>query len=167
MAHTHHTARKSTGRWPVGQLAPPNVPRPLESQPDAPTHASQEEEPFVIELVVPESPMARGSPTGEQQQLEDHDVEDKTEGEYPPLSDTEVEKMYRDADKVESFGAEAPVPTGRLRALLEHLGITTAQVQDQQSSASRAGGVQGHHRNLPWVQGPLQTQGTNFQSVSP
>jgi hypothetical protein len=27
---------------------------------------------------------------------------------------------------VESFGAEAPVPTGRLWALLEHLGITTA-----------------------------------------
>jgi hypothetical protein len=27
---------------------------------------------------------------------------------------------------VESFGVEAPVPTGRLRALLEHLGITTA-----------------------------------------
>jgi hypothetical protein len=34
--------------------------------------------------------------------------------------------MYRDADEVESFGVEAPVPAGRLRALLEHLGITTA-----------------------------------------
>jgi hypothetical protein len=34
--------------------------------------------------------------------------------------------MYRDADEVESFGIEAPVFTGRLRALLEHLGITTA-----------------------------------------
>jgi hypothetical protein len=33
--------------------------------------------------------------------------------------------MYRDADEVESFGIEAPVLTGRLRALLEHLGITT------------------------------------------
>jgi hypothetical protein len=33
--------------------------------------------------------------------------------------------MYRDADEVESFGAEALVPTSRLRALLEHLGITT------------------------------------------
>jgi hypothetical protein len=30
------------------------------------------------------------------------------------------------ADEVESFGAEAPVLAGRLRALLEHLGITTA-----------------------------------------
>jgi hypothetical protein len=34
--------------------------------------------------------------------------------------------MYRDVDEVESFGAEAPVPTDRLQGLLEHLGITTA-----------------------------------------
>jgi hypothetical protein len=34
--------------------------------------------------------------------------------------------MYRDVDEVESFGIEAPVLAGRLRALLEHLGITTA-----------------------------------------
>jgi hypothetical protein len=34
--------------------------------------------------------------------------------------------MYRDADEVESFGAESPILTGKLRALLEHLGITTA-----------------------------------------
>jgi hypothetical protein len=34
--------------------------------------------------------------------------------------------MYRDAGEVESFRAESPVLPGRLRALLEHLGITTA-----------------------------------------
>jgi hypothetical protein len=34
--------------------------------------------------------------------------------------------MYRDSDEVESFGAESPILAGRLRALLEHLGITTA-----------------------------------------
>jgi hypothetical protein len=33
--------------------------------------------------------------------------------------------MYRDADEVESFGAESLAITARLRALLEHLGITT------------------------------------------
>jgi hypothetical protein len=38
--------------------------------------------------------MALGSSPEEQQQLEDHDVEDKTEGEYPPPSNTKVEKMY-------------------------------------------------------------------------
>jgi hypothetical protein len=34
--------------------------------------------------------------------------------------------MYQDADEVESLGAESPILAGRLRALLEHLGITTA-----------------------------------------
>jgi hypothetical protein len=34
--------------------------------------------------------------------------------------------LYRDADERESFGAEVPIPTGRLRALLGHLGITSA-----------------------------------------
>jgi hypothetical protein len=34
--------------------------------------------------------------------------------------------MYRDADEVESFGAESSILAGRLRALLEHLGIATA-----------------------------------------
>jgi hypothetical protein len=76
--------------------------------------------------VVPESPTAQDSPTEEQQQSGGHDTEDKTDEEHPPPSDTEPEKMYRDADEVESFGAKAPVLSGRLRALLEHLGITTA-----------------------------------------
>jgi hypothetical protein len=126
MACTRRTTRKSTGRLPVGQLAPQNVPQPQESQPDIPQEASPEEEPFEIELVVPESPMAQDSPTDEQQQPEDHDTEDKTNEEHPPPSDTEAEKMYRDADEVESFGAESPAISGRLRALLEHLGIITA-----------------------------------------
>jgi hypothetical protein len=75
--------------------------------------------------VVPKSPTAQDLPAEEQQQLGDHDTEDKTNEEHPPPSDTEAEKMYRDADEVESFRAESPVITGRLRALLEHLGITT------------------------------------------
>jgi hypothetical protein len=76
--------------------------------------------------VVPESLAAQGSPAEEPQQQKEQDVEDKAIEEYPPLSNTEDEKMYRDADEVESFGVEAPVLAGRLRALLEHLGITTA-----------------------------------------
>jgi hypothetical protein len=102
------------------------VPQPHESQPDVPQEASPEEEPFEIELVIPESPIAQDSPAEEQQQPEDHDTEDKTNEEHPPPSDTESEKKYRDADEVESFGAKAPVLARRLRALLEHLRITTA-----------------------------------------
>jgi hypothetical protein len=126
MACTHRTACKNTGRLPFGQLAPQNVPQPQESQPDIPQEASPEEEPFEIELVVPESPTAQDTSAEEQQQPGDHDTEDKTNEEHRSPSDTESEKMYRDADEVESFEAEAPVLTGRLRALLEHLGITTA-----------------------------------------
>jgi hypothetical protein len=126
MARTHCTARKSTSHLPVGLLAPRNVPQPQESQPDVPQEASPEEEPFEIELVVPKSPTAQDSPAEEQQQPGDQDIEDKTNEEHPPPSDTEAEKMYRDADEVESFGAESLILAGRLRALLEHLSITTA-----------------------------------------
>jgi hypothetical protein len=101
------------------------VPRPQESQPDIAQEASPEEEPFKIELVVLESPTAQDSPA-EEQQPEDHDTEDKTNEEHPPPSNTESEKMYRDADEVESFRAESPILASRLWALLEHLGITTA-----------------------------------------
>jgi hypothetical protein len=101
------------------------VPQPPESQPDVPQEASPEEEPFEIELAVPESPTVQDS-QAEEQQPKDHGTEDKTDEEHPPPCDTEPEKMYWDADEVESFGAESPILTGRLWALLEHLGITTA-----------------------------------------
>jgi hypothetical protein len=76
--------------------------------------------------VVPERPTTHDTSAEEQQQSEDHNTEDNTNKEHPPPSDTEDEKMYRDADEVESFGAESLILTGRLRALLEHLGITTS-----------------------------------------
>jgi hypothetical protein len=101
------------------------VPRPQESQPDIPREATSEEEPFEIKLVVPESPTAQNSPA-EEQQPEDPGTEDKTNEEQLPPSDIEPEKLYRDADEVESFRAESPILADRLWALLEHLGITTA-----------------------------------------
>jgi hypothetical protein len=75
--------------------------------------------------VVPESPTAKDSPA-EEQLPEDHGTEDKTDEEHPPLSDTEPEKMYQDADEVESFRAESLILADKLLALLEDLGITTA-----------------------------------------
>jgi hypothetical protein len=53
--------------------------------------------------VVPESPTAQDSPTEEQQQPKDQEIEDKANEGYTPPSDAEDEKMYRDADEVESF----------------------------------------------------------------
>jgi hypothetical protein len=70
--------------------------------------------------------MAQDSPAEEEQQPKDQDIEDKANEEYTPPSNAEDDKMYRDADEVESFGIKALVPAGRLQALLEHLGITTA-----------------------------------------
>jgi hypothetical protein len=75
--------------------------------------------------VVLESPTARDSPA-EEQQPEDPGTEDKTDEEQLPPSDTKPEKLYRDADEVESVGAKSLILADRLRALLEHLGITTA-----------------------------------------
>jgi hypothetical protein len=92
MARTRHTTCKSIDRLPIGQLAPRNMPHPQESQPDIPQEASPEEEPFEIELVVPESPTAQDS-LAEEQQPDDHVIEDKTDEEQPPPSDTEPEKM--------------------------------------------------------------------------
>jgi hypothetical protein len=70
--------------------------------------------------------MAQDSPAEEQQQPKGQDIEDKANEEYTPPSDAKDEKMYRGADEVESFGVEALVLASRLRALLEHLDITTA-----------------------------------------
>jgi hypothetical protein len=67
MARTRLTARKSTGHEPTSQLAPKNVPLPQGPHHDSPPHASQEEEPFEIELVVPGSQAAQGAPAEEQQ----------------------------------------------------------------------------------------------------
>jgi hypothetical protein len=127
MARTRLTTRKSTDRRPTSQLAPRNVPPPQEPHHDSPPRASQEEVPFEIELVVPGSQAAQGAPAEEQQQ-QDHDIdnEDEDDEEYSPPSDNEGEKLYRDANERESFGAEAPIPTGTLPALLGHLGITSA-----------------------------------------
>jgi hypothetical protein len=123
MVHPRHTTCKSTGHQPTSELAPHDVPQP---QHDSPQHPSQEEEPFEIELVVPGSLATQGAPAEEQQQ--DHDVNNKDEydEEYSPLSVSESEKLYKDADERESFSAKGLVPTGRLCALLGHLGITSA-----------------------------------------
>jgi hypothetical protein len=94
-------------------------------QHDSPQHVPQEEEPFEIELVVPGSPAAQGTPDEEEEHQQDHD-EDKDDEEYSPLSDTEGKKLYRDVEEIESFRAKTPVPTSRLQALLGHLGITSA-----------------------------------------
>jgi hypothetical protein len=53
----------------------------------------------------------------------------KAEGEededYTPWSNVEKDEIFHDANKIKTFGDEAPIPTGRLRDLLKHINITT------------------------------------------
>jgi hypothetical protein len=41
------------------------------------------------------------------------------------LSDAEKGETFHDANEIKTAGNEAPIPTGRLRDLLNHLNITT------------------------------------------
>jgi hypothetical protein len=134
MANTHRTARKSTRRQSTRQLALRNVPPQQEPQQDSP----QEDEPFEIVVTVP-----AGQDTQEAQpmpQNDDHDQREeenneeeeegnKAEGEeeedYTPWSKAEKDEMFHVADQIKTFGDEAPIPTGRLWGLLNHINITT------------------------------------------
>jgi hypothetical protein len=132
MVRTHRTARKSIGRQPTGQLAPMDVPPQQEPQPDSP----QEEEPFEIVVAVPAGEDSQEaqlmSQNHDQQEEEDKEKEEdgnKAKGEededYTPWSNAEKDEIFHDADEIRTFGDEAPIPTSRLRDLLQHINITT------------------------------------------
>jgi hypothetical protein len=53
MARTRRIARKSTGRLPISQLAPRNMPPQPEPQPDSPQYVPHEEDNFKIVVTVP------------------------------------------------------------------------------------------------------------------
>jgi hypothetical protein len=95
-------------------------------------------------VVAPERQEPQGAPVKEPQlpQNNDHDNDhreeenneeeeegNKAEGEddenYTPSSNTEKDEMFHDADKIKTFGNEAPIPTSRLRDLLNRINITT------------------------------------------
>jgi hypothetical protein len=69
----------------------------------------------------------------DQHEEEDNEKEEeggnKAEGEededYTPWSNAEKDETFHDADEIKTFGDEAPIPTGRLRDLLNHINITT------------------------------------------
>jgi hypothetical protein len=62
----------------------------------------------------------------EEEEREDgNKAEGKDDEDYTPLSDAEKDEMFRNADEIKTARNEAPVPTGRLRDLLNHLNITT------------------------------------------
>jgi hypothetical protein len=117
------------------------VPPQQEPQHDSP----QEEEPFEIVVVVPERQEPQGASVEEPQlpQNNDHDnnhreeennddeeeegnkAEGKDDDDYTPWSNAEKYETFHDANEIKTFGNEAPIPTGGLRDLLNHINITT------------------------------------------
>jgi hypothetical protein len=61
----------------------------------------------------------------EEEEEEGNEDEGEDDEDYTPLSDAEKEETYHDADKIKTTRDEAPMPTDRLRDLLNHLNITT------------------------------------------
>jgi hypothetical protein len=52
-------------------------------------------------------------------------VEEEEDEDYTPWSNTEKDETFHDADEIKNFGDEAPILTGWLRDLLNHINITT------------------------------------------
>jgi hypothetical protein len=68
------------------------------------------------------------------QQEEENNQKEEEEGnkakgeddeEYTPWSNAEKDETFHDTEEIKTFGNEAPIPTGRLRDLLNHINITT------------------------------------------
>jgi hypothetical protein len=114
---------------------PRNVPPQQESQHDSP----QEDE--LVEIVVTvaageDSQEAQPMPqnhdhnqreeeNNEKEEEEGNKVEGADDEDYTPCSNAEKDETFHDADEIKTFGNEAPIPTGRLRDLLNRINITT------------------------------------------
>jgi hypothetical protein len=65
----------------------------------------------------------------ENNEKEEEEEGNKAEGEededYTTWSNAEKDKKFHDADEINTFGDEAPIPTGRLRDLLNRINSTT------------------------------------------
>jgi hypothetical protein len=111
------------------------VPPQQELQLDTP----QEEEPFEIVVTVPAGEVSQEPQPmpqyhdHDQQEEEDNEKEEeggnKAEGEededYTPWSNAKKDETFHEADEIKTFEDETPIPTGRLRDLLNHINITT------------------------------------------
>jgi hypothetical protein len=60
-----------------------------------------------------------------EEEEEGNKAEGKDDEDYTPWSNAEKNNTFHDADEIKTFGNEAPIPTGRLRDLLNRINITT------------------------------------------
>jgi hypothetical protein len=61
----------------------------------------------------------------EKEEEEGNKAEGEDDEDYTPWSNAEKDETFHDADEIKTFGNEAPIPTGRLRDLLNRINITT------------------------------------------
>jgi hypothetical protein len=61
----------------------------------------------------------------EKEEEQGNKVEGEDDEDYTPWSNAEKKEMFHDANEIKTFGNEAPIPTGRLRDLLNRINITT------------------------------------------
>jgi hypothetical protein len=67
----------------------------------------------------------REEENNEEEEEEDNKAEGKDDEYCTPWRNTEKDEMFHDANEIKTFGNEAPIPTGRLRDLLNRINITT------------------------------------------
>jgi hypothetical protein len=62
----------------------------------------------------------------EKEEEEGNKAEGEDDEDYTPWSNAENDETFHDADEIKTFGNEAPIPTGRVRDLLNRINITTS-----------------------------------------
>jgi hypothetical protein len=67
----------------------------------------------------------REEENNEKEEEEVNKAEGEDDEDYTPWSNAEKDETFHDADEIKTFGNEAPIPTGRLRDLLNRINITT------------------------------------------
>jgi hypothetical protein len=67
----------------------------------------------------------REEENNEKEEEEGNKAEGKDDKDYTPFSNDKKDETFHDADEIKTFVDEAPIPTGRLRDLLNHINITT------------------------------------------
>jgi hypothetical protein len=67
----------------------------------------------------------REEENNEKEEEEGNEAEGEDDEDYTPWSNAEKDETFHDIDEIKTFGNEAPIPTGRLRDLLNHINITT------------------------------------------
>jgi hypothetical protein len=67
----------------------------------------------------------REEENNEKEEEEGNKAEGEDDEDYTPWTNAEKDETFHDADEIKTFGNEAPIPTSRLRDLLNRINITT------------------------------------------